>query len=169
MAVELAHAIRANQYGVRTPVRSGASVIKLEVVLEARIELSTPKGDDKICGLSTLAPVDLAAEKLLANADRWADDAVFSRDVIDLAMHAASPLLRAACAKAETAYGDAVRHSLTQAIDALRERGHRLEACMNALDMTPVSKAALWQAMRRLARVLPPPQEARGKAGKAGR
>jgi hypothetical protein len=43
--------------------------------------------------LSTLAPVDLAAEKLLANADRWADDAVFSRDVIDLAMHRREPAL----------------------------------------------------------------------------
>ena len=95
---------------------------------------------------------------------------MFSRDVIDLAMQpAASPLLRAACAKAETAYGDTVRHSLTQAIDALRERGHCLEACMNALSMTSVSKAALWQAMRRLPRVLPPPQEERGGTAKPAR
>jgi hypothetical protein len=120
--------------------------------------------------LSTLAPVDLAAETLLANADHWADDAVFSRDVIDLAMQqAASLLLRAACAKAETAYGDAVRHSLTRAIDALRERPHRLEVSMKALSMTSVSKAALWQAMRRLPRVLPPPQGARGGTAKPAR
>ena len=161
MAVEQTRAVRADQYGVRTQVRSGASVIKFEIVLEARIELSTPEADDKVCGLSTLAPIDLAAEKLLANADRWADDAVFSRDIIDLAMQrAATPLLRAACAKAETAYGDAVRESLNKAIDALRARPHRLEACMKALSMNTVSKAALWQAMRRLPRVLPSPPKA---------
>ena len=170
MPVEQVRAIRADQYGIRTQVRSGATVIKFEIVLEARIELSTPEADDKVCGLSTLAPVDLAAEKLLANADRWADDAVFSRDIIDLAMQqAASPLLRAACAKAETAYGDAVRQSLTQAVDALRERPHRLEACMKALSMTSVSKAALWQAVRRLPRVLPLPQAARDGTAKPAR
>ena len=159
MAVQQTRAVRADQYGIRTQLRSGASVIKFEVVLEGRIELSSPQADDKVCGLSTLAPTDQATEKLLANADRWADDAVFSRDVIDLAMQrAATPLLRAACAKAETAYGDAVRQSLIKAIDALRAGPHRLEACMEALSMTTVSKAALWQAMRRLPRVLPSPQ-----------
>lgn len=170
MAVEQTRAVRADQYGVRTQVRSGASVIKFEVVLEGRIELSVPEAGDKVCGLSTLAPIDLAAEKLLANADRWADDAVFSRDVIDLAMQrAATALLRAACAKAETAYGDAVRRSLSQAIDALRARPHRLEACMKALSMTTVSKAALWQAMRRLSRVLPSPKMGREETAKPGR
>lgn len=170
MAVEQTRAVRADQYGIRTQVRSGASAIKFEVVLEARVELSTPEVDDKVCGLSTLAPIDLAAEKLLANADRWADDGVFSRDVIDLAMQrAATPLLRAACAKAETAYGDAVRQSLSKAVDALRARPHRLETCMKTLSMSTVSKAALWQAIRRLPRVLPPPQAAHGTPAKARR
>ena len=162
MAVELARSVRADQYGIRTQVRSGVSVIKFEIVFEARIALGSPGSDDKVCGLSTLTALDLAAEKLLANTDRWADDAVFSRDVIDLAMQrAASPLLRAACAKAETAYGDAVRDTLARAIDALRARPHRLDACMKALSMTSVSRAVLWQSIRRLMRVLPAPPEAK--------
>ncbi len=35
---------------------------------------------------STLTRLDLAASALLASSDRWADDAVHSRDLIDLAM-----------------------------------------------------------------------------------
>ena len=84
--VELAREVRADQYGIRTQIRSGESTIKFEIVLEARIDLSVPDDGDRVCGIQTLAPIDLAAEKLLANADRWADDSVYSRDLIDLAM-----------------------------------------------------------------------------------
>ena len=80
--VELAREIRADQYGIRTHVRSGESTIKFEIVLEGRIELATPGKTDVVCGVLTLAPIDLAAEKLLANADRWNDDSVYSRDPI---------------------------------------------------------------------------------------
>ena len=51
----------------------------------------------------------MATSKLLANSDRWMDDGVFSRDLIDLAMMApALPLLRQAVAKAEQAYGTSI-------------------------------------------------------------
>src|SRR5690606_17505702 len=101
------------QYGIRTQVRSGASAIKFEIVLEGRIELATPGEVDRVCGIQTLAPVDLAAEKLLANADRWKDDSVYSRDLIDLAMMQADRrLLQEACLKAEGAYGESVRQAL---------------------------------------------------------
>jgi len=156
MKLDLAREVRADQYGIRTHVRSGASIIKFEIVLEARIALATPGDEDKVCGVQTLAPIDLAAEKLLANADRWADDSVFSRDLIDLAMQqASSALLRAACGKAEGAYGASVRRSLLQAVQALQNRPHRLEECMRALGVTSVSKARLWQSIRRLQRALP--------------
>lgn len=158
MKLELAREVRVDQYGIRTMVRSGAAVIKLEIVLEGRIALAVPAEDDQVCGVRTLSRIDLAAEKLLANADRWADDAVFSRDLIDLAMLPATPaLLKAACEKAELAYGDTVRRSLAQAVEALRKRPHRLEACMKALGMVTVSKAQLWQRMRKLQRVLAAP------------
>ena len=37
-------------------------------------------------GFSALTILDMAACKLLANSDRWADDGVFSRVLTDLAM-----------------------------------------------------------------------------------
>lgn len=155
MQLEPAREIRADQYGIRTQVRAGTSTIKFEIVLEARIALAAPGNEDRICGIQTLAPIDLAAEKLLANADRWADDAVFSRDLIDLAMMQADrPLLEAACVKAETAYGDSVRRSLAQAVDAMQYRRGRLDECMTALSIGPVTKAQLWQAIRGVARRL---------------
>lgn len=161
MALPLAREIRTDQYGIRTQVRSGGAAIKFEIVLEGRIELAEPGRDDQVCGIRTLGPVDLAAEKLLANADRWADDSVHSRDVIDLAMQGAPrALLVAACAKAEQAYGASVRGALAKAIAALRARPHRLQECMQALAMTTVSRAALWQKMRRLERTLAMPSGA---------
>jgi hypothetical protein len=155
LQLDLAREVRADQYGIRTQVRAGTSTIKFEIVLEARIELATPTDEDRIGGIQTLAPIDLAAEKLLANADRWADDAVHSRDLIDLAMMQADrALLEAACLKAEAAYGDSVRRSLAQAVDALQSRRGRLEECMTALAIGPVTKAQLWQAIRGMARRL---------------
>jgi hypothetical protein len=154
--LEIAREVRTDQYGIRTHVRSGSSTIKFEIVLEARIALATPAEADRICGVQVLTALDLAAEKLLANADRWPDDAVHSRDLIDLAMQGASKaLLEKACAKAEAAYGTSVRRSLAQAVQALRNRPHRLEACMKALAMDSVTQAQLWQRIRRLERALP--------------
>ena len=156
MQLDLARELRADQYGLRTHVRCGNALIKFEVVLEGRIALATPSDQDRICGVLSLAPIDLAAEKLLANADRWADDAVFSRDIVDLALQRADKkLLEAACAKAEIAYGASVRQALARAVQALQARTHRLEECMQALRITSVSKAQLWQAIRRLGRALP--------------
>jgi hypothetical protein len=155
MKLELARDVRTDQYGIRTRVRSGDSAIKFEIILEARIDLAAPGEDERICGVQTLALVDMAAEKLLANADRWNDDAVYSRDLIDLAMmRAKKPLLEDACLKAEGAYGESVRRSLARAVEALRARPDRLQECMAAMKMTTVSRGALWQAIRQLSRAL---------------
>lgn len=155
MQLDLARDVRADQYGIRTLVHSGESTIKFEIVFEARIALAAPSGD-RICGIDTLAPIDMAAEKLLANADRWRDDAVYSRDIIDLAMqHADAKLLEEACLKAEAGvYGQSVRSALAQAVDMLQNRTGRLDQCMKALAMTTVNQAQLWQAIRRVARLL---------------
>jgi hypothetical protein len=159
--VELARDVRADQYGIRTQLRSGESTIKFEIILEARIGLAAPGDDDHICGIQTLARIDLAAEKLLANADRWADDSVYSRDLIDLAMMRGDRRqLEAACVKAEGAYGEAVRKSLSQAVAGLETRRGRLEACMAALSVDRVTRAQLWQAIRKLSRQLTAPRSA---------
>lgn len=146
--------LRADQYGIRTMLEVGGQPIKFEIVLEGRIEFSTPTAQDEVCGIRTLSRLDLAASKLLANSDRWADDSVFSRDLIDLAMlEPPLPLLRKAVAKAEVAYGQAILRDLDKAICALQERAGRLERCMQALSVRP-PKALLWERIRRLKRVL---------------
>lgn len=146
--------IRADQYGVRTVLLVDDLPIKFEIVLEARIALAPPGKGDEVCGVASLTPLDLAASKLLANADRWSDDGVFSRDVIDLAMmRPGLPLLRQAIAKAEGAYGQAVRRDLEKAIVRLQERPDWLQRCMQAMAMT-MPKAQLWSYIRALRRAL---------------
>ncbi|MFG6431914.1 nucleotidyl transferase AbiEii/AbiGii toxin family protein [Roseateles sp. LYH14W] len=143
--------LRADQYGLRTLLREGGMAIKFEIVLEARIAFDRPGPNDVIAGVAALTPLDMAASKLLALADRWRDDGVFSRDLIDLAMmQPVKPLLRAAIAKAAAAYGDSVEASLAQAIQDLRDRPHRLDTCMGAMQINTVSKAQLWSRIKAL-------------------
>jgi hypothetical protein len=95
----------------------------------------------------------MATGKLLANSDRWRDDAVLSRDLIDLAMmKPGRPLLRQAVDKASAAYGDSVQADLVKAIEDLRLRPHRLDTCMAAMRMCTVPKAVLWTRIKALVR-----------------
>ncbi len=150
----LGREIRADQYGIRTTLLVDEAPIKFEIVLEGRIELETASGKDAVCGISTLTPLDMATGKLLANADRWSDDGVFSRDVIDLAMMNPSlPLLRKAVLKAQGAYGEAITRDLERAVERLQHRSDWLERCMQVMAMN-LPKAALWNKVRALRRVL---------------
>jgi len=147
--------LRADQYGIRTRVQMDGQAIKFEIVFEARIPLDAPGEADEVCGVPTLTTLDMATSKLLANSDRWPDDGVFSRDLIDLAMmRPPLPLLRRAIAKAEGAYGGAVRRDLARAIDRMQQRTGWLERCMQMMGMTG-TQAQLWQRIRALKRVLP--------------
>ena len=142
--------IRADQYGLRTTLLVDNHPIKFEIILEGRISLEVPGKSDLLCGISTLNRLDMATSKLLANADRWADASVFSRDVIDLAMM--SPpikLLNAAISKAELAYGNAIVRDLDKAIEKLTTRNDWLDRCILAMDIeTP--KALIWKNLQRL-------------------
>jgi hypothetical protein len=144
-----ATAVRADQYGLRTMLEAGGVQVKLELVREARVALEAPGAQDVLCALATLTPLDQVTIKLLANSDRWADDGVFSRDLVDLAMLAPSKnLLARAMDKARAAYGDAVERDLGKAITRLYERPGRLDECMAALQVTGVPKAVLWKHLR---------------------
>jgi hypothetical protein len=143
--------VRADQYGVRAMLRVDDVDIKLEIILEARVTLEIPAPEDNVCGVATLTPLDMATTKLLANSDRWRDDAVHSRDLIDLAMMAPPrALLQDAIEKAQAAYGDSVEKDLAGAIEDLRSRPHRLDRCMHAMHIT-MPKALLWKRIRALA------------------
>jgi len=73
--------------------------------------------------VATLTLGDLICSKLLANSDRWNDDGVFNRDLIDLAHLPLTPgLWRRALAKAEDACGDAIRIDLGKALERLQQR-----------------------------------------------
>lgn len=88
------------------------------------------------------------------DSDRWNDDGVFNRDIIDLAMMSPSiALLRSATAKAESAYGPAIRRDLGYALDRMQKRQDWLERCMTVMAIT-LPKALVWQKLRALRRVL---------------
>jgi hypothetical protein len=151
MEIEAVRDIRTDQYGIRTMLRVAETEIKFEIVFEGRIELDDVTEKNQICGISTLTPLDMATSKLLANSDRWSDDSVFSRDIIDLAMlELPRPELKRAIEKATAAYGKSVVRDLAQAIDALRSRRERLADCMTALKMENIPQAVLWQRIRGL-------------------
>lgn len=142
--------IRADQYGLRTTLLVDNHPIKFEIILEGRIALEDPGKSDQICGIATLTRLDMASSKLLANADRWADASVFSRDVIDLAMMSpSSELLNAAISKAQIAYGNAIERDLSKAIEKLTTQNNWLDRCILAMDIeTP--KALIWKNLQRL-------------------
>jgi len=74
-----------------------------------------------------------------------------ARDVIDLAMMRPDiRLLRSAIAKAEGAYGEAVRRDLSMAIDALTGDPARVAACVAAMRMSDTPPAVLVQRLREL-------------------
>lgn len=146
----LAREIRADQYGIRTFIKSGSTNIKFEIVFEARISFDVPGPSDMIGDIATLSRLDLIASKLLANSDRWNDQAVFSRDIIDLVMlDPGKDELNKALQKAHSAYGDSIHKDLHKALEALLVNNDRLEKCIYWLKIdTP--KALLWQKLHDL-------------------
>lgn len=149
-----AREVRADQYGIRTALLVEGKPIKFEIVLEGRIRFEVPGAGDQICGIATLTLLDRATSKLLANSDRWGDDGVFNRDLIDLAMMTAPlPLLRQAVAKAEGAYGKSVVSDLAKAIQRVKTRHDWLERCMQVMNVN-VPKALLWKNIQAVERVL---------------
>ena len=143
--------LRADQYGLRTQLRVDGVAIKFEIVLEGRIQFESPGPSDRIAGVATLTPLDMAAGKLLANTDRWADTNTHSRDLIDLAMMVAPrALLSRALAKAATAYGDSVQEALAKSLTAALTRDRWLERCMSALGMQRIPEALLRKRLKAL-------------------
>lgn len=128
---------RIDMYGIRGAFSVDNVPIKLEILFEARVALSDPGPQDNICGVWTLTAQDLMATKLMANSDRWADDAVMSRDLIDLSMLTETGVLaHAAVAKAKHAYGDTVVSDFAKARERLLEREGRLKTCMEAMGIS---------------------------------
>ena len=149
-SLKLDQPLRMDQYGLRSRIGIDGQPIKLEIIHEARLTLAAPGPDDQVCGIASATRQDLATMKLLANADRWADDSVFSRDILDLAhLTLPDPARQQALLAAEAAYGLSVRRDLGKALGALRERKDWLDRCLHALSIT-TPKAVVWQRLRAL-------------------
>lgn len=126
--------VRSDQYGIRTLVGVGTASIKFEIVREARIDL-TGAIDDRF-GVPVLSKDCMYAEKLLANADRWADKSVLNRDLIDLAMMMSrwQPIPQEAWDIAEGAYGNTARKAYDGAVHRIRDP-RWLRKCMADMGM----------------------------------
>lgn len=125
-----------DQYGIRGSLDFMATQIKFEIVLEGRIKFEKPDKNDVIEGVATLTETDLLAEKLLANSDRYMDDGVFSRDLIDLAfMNVKKISTTHGYRKAQDAYGEVVLRDLERAIQTLEARPNWLDRCIDILEI----------------------------------
>ncbi len=125
--------IQSNQYGIRFPVIVGGTTIKFEMVCEGRIQFGEPSYPNW-SPVPCLNQIDIIAEKLLANADRWPSDRVNSRDLIDLAIQRlATPIPQDAIDKAEAAYQ--VMEPLIRAIQYFQDRPDYREKCYDILSI----------------------------------
>jgi len=96
--------IKTDQYGVRFVVKAEGIPIKFKIMAEARISLQ-PAEFHSWPEVPCLSFTDSCAEKLLSNADRWADRAMESRDLIDLSvLRLQSEIPKHSVEKAESAY-----------------------------------------------------------------
>jgi hypothetical protein len=125
--------ISADQYGVRFPVIVDDVPIKFEIIAEARIALNAAEYFDKI-PVPCLGFEDQCSEKLLANADRWLDTSIESRDLIDLAvLRLQKPIPDAAISKAEAAYP--VMPDLQKALTKFQDFPEYRKKCFAALEI----------------------------------
>lgn len=146
--IQLLRDVRADRDGIRTVISADGTPIKFEIVREARIELS----GTTIPGLPVpcLTTTDLFAEKLLANADRYADKSALSRDIIDLMMMESKCgcIPNAAWDKATNAYGESVRGAFEKAQELLRSNPEYLRGCLTKMGVTEDVATRLSQTLR---------------------
>ena len=135
--ITLLRDVRADQYGIRTIFAVDGEAVKFEIILEARIQIQSRQ--IKNISVPALDRTSCFAEKWLANADRWNDTAVLSRDAIDLAhmLMAWGPEDAVAGAKrAMVAYGRAIPRSGQAASTKLIEDSKYRKQCIENLSVS---------------------------------
>lgn len=150
--VSLLRDVRADQYGIRTVFGVDDEPVKFEIILEARIQVTAAKV--KSIPVPVLDRISCFAEKWLANADRWNDTAVLSRDAFDLAFMLRAWGIKEARAGAELAvgaYGDAVRRAARAASTKLLEDAKYRKHCAQNLAIT--DSKSLVAVLKKLAKV----------------
>jgi hypothetical protein len=132
--VDLVRDVRADRYGIRTFLRVDDVPVKFEIVSEGRIQINGEL--DPRTGVPTLSRLDMYAEKLLANADRYRDKSVASRDIIDLAMMVGhwGKVPAAAWDKVRQAYGASADRAYQDALEMVSDRAY-LAQCLAKMHM----------------------------------
>ncbi len=129
--------VRADQYGIRTVLAVAGEPVKFEIILEARIQVSGTVVNT--IPVLVLDRVSCFAEKWLANADRWNDNAVLSRDAIDLAFMLTAwseDDARGGAERAAEAYGSAIGRAARDASNKLLQDAHYRRQCTETLAIT---------------------------------
>lgn len=138
--LELLREVRADQYGIRTVLQIDNGPIKLEIINEARIDLSGVLVDR--LHVSCLDRICCFAEKVLANDDRWLDESVASRDVIDIAYMIKAwgmqPFIEGTH-RARDAYGKGAETSLRASAQKLLQKKTYFKKCVTSLGITDVN------------------------------
>lgn len=123
--------IKADQYGIRFAVIVGDTPIKFEIIAEGRVVLDAPQYFEW-CPVPCLSFADACTEKLFANADRWPDSSVESRDLIDLAvLRQQSEIPVESYQKAEEVYP--VSDPLKRALKHFQDSAEYRSRCFSAL------------------------------------
>lgn len=127
--------IRTDRDKISTFVESDGIPIKIEIVREARIDISGEYNKDFMIPL--LSKEDLFAQKLLANADRGLDRHSKSRDIIDISAMIESwgDIPTTAWDKAVHAYGNQIANYFAKSVQLVHDRDYMRE-CITALDMS---------------------------------
>jgi len=109
-----------DQYGIRMMVCVDNTPIKIEIIAETRFQPDPPRYP-QWSPVPCLSLHDCFTSKLLSNSDRFMDDSVEARDLIDLAiLRLQSPIPQISIEKAERAYE--VMRPLFIAIKRFQER-----------------------------------------------
>lgn len=138
--LSLAREVRADRYGIRTFIDIDGKKIKFEIVAEGRISLTSQEL------LSVPVPcldrISCFSEKLLANADRWSDKSVLSRDIIDISFMVShwGAIPSESVVIAENAYGISVIKSLRSAVALVQSDAAYLEHCLSSMAITDVER-----------------------------
>lgn len=124
-----------DQYGIRMIVFVDNEPVKTEIIAEVRFELDSPRYPEW-SPVPCLSLNDCFTAKLLANSDRYLDDSVEARDLIDLAvLRLQSPIPQKAVEKAERAYE--VKRPLKLAIQRFQEKPDYRQKCFFNLQIDP--------------------------------
>ncbi len=139
--------VRADRDGIRTILVVDKTPIKFEIVREARVELEGREVPE--IAVPCLTRNDMFAEKLLANADRYGDKAVMSRDAIDLLIMEEhwGPVPKQTWDKVTSAYGDSVHVAFRKAKDLLRADRQYLNGCLEKMGIDEIVGAKIKGAL----------------------